>query len=46
MVFFPGCKVVLYEMFLEVEHRRDEWDCSGMELMFGRGFAWSYYKSR
>ena len=46
MVFFPGCRLVLCEMFLNVEYRRDVSDCSGMELEFGQGSAASYCMSR
>ena len=46
VVFFSGCRVVLWEMFLEVEYRRYASDCSGMELGFGRGSAGSYCTSR
>ena len=40
MVCFSRCRVVLCEMFREVEYRRDASDCSGMELGFGQVSAW------
>ena len=46
MVFVPRCRVVLCDMFLEVEYRRDASDCSGMEVGFRRGSAGSYCTSR